>query len=172
MTSYGHVVRVSVRVYPGSRRAGIGGRYGSGEPPVLIVRVTARAVDGRANEAVIEAIATAFSVPARRVRVLVGLHRRDKLLEVLGGDPETLDVLLDPDRCQRTGSGDTEIAESCTARSPAPRGSQSLSGEVMALGESSRPGRATLSFFGVGLTFARHPASQSGGRLSGASGKR
>ena len=42
-------MRLTVRVYPGSRTDRVGGRYGRSEPPVLVVRVTARAVDGQAN---------------------------------------------------------------------------------------------------------------------------
>ena len=43
-------MRLTVRVHPGARGDEVGGRYGTGEPPVLIVRVAAPARDGQANE--------------------------------------------------------------------------------------------------------------------------
>jgi uncharacterized protein len=55
-------MRVNVRVYPGARRTTVGGRYGTSEPPILIVRVGAPATGGRANAAVIDAMAIAFAV--------------------------------------------------------------------------------------------------------------
>jgi uncharacterized protein YggU (UPF0235/DUF167 family) len=87
-------VRVNVRVYPGSRRVEAGGRYGTAEPPVLVVRVTARAIDGRANAAVIAAVADAFEVRPRGVRILAGDSSRNKVIEVDGADPMMLAVVL------------------------------------------------------------------------------
>jgi hypothetical protein len=41
----GAPLRVTVRVQPGASRAKVGGRYGDGEPPVLVVKVAARPVE-------------------------------------------------------------------------------------------------------------------------------
>jgi uncharacterized protein (TIGR00251 family) len=87
-------VRVNVRVYPAARRTNVGGRYGTAEPPVLIVRVNAPATDGRANAAVIEAIALAFSVKPRQVDLVAGQAHRDKIVDVAGADPAILTALL------------------------------------------------------------------------------
>jgi uncharacterized protein len=87
-------MRVSVRVYPGSRRTGVGGRYGTSKPPVLVVRVTAPAIDGRATIAVIEALATAFRVNRNNVSVVAGNSSRNKIVEVLDADPAVLASLL------------------------------------------------------------------------------
>ncbi len=88
-------MRVTVRVHPGSRRAAVGGRYGSGEPAVLGVWVTAPAVDGRANRAVQEALAEAFLVGRCSIRLLSGDRSRTKVFEVEGADPGRLARLLE-----------------------------------------------------------------------------
>ncbi len=88
------LMRVTVRVSPGSRRTEVGGRYGEAEPAVLVVRVSARAVDGKANGAVVAALADAFGVPTRDVRIVTGQRGRTKLLEIEGGDPERLAALV------------------------------------------------------------------------------
>lgn len=87
-------MRISVRVHPGARRTGVGGRYGEGEPPVLVVRVAAPAVDGRANEAVRRAVGEAFGVGRAAVRVVAGAGGRSKVLEVAGADPGRLEQLV------------------------------------------------------------------------------
>lgn len=73
-------MRVAVRVRPGSSRDLVGGTYGVDGP--LVVAVRARAVDGRANAAVVDAVAEAFGVRRSAVRLVRGATARDKLLEV------------------------------------------------------------------------------------------
>ena len=68
------------------------------EPPVLVVRVTAPAVDGKADAATIEALATAFGQPRRRVHSVAGERSRTKTVE-LKAAPETLASLLGVDGC-------------------------------------------------------------------------
>ncbi len=87
-------MRVTVRVYPGAPGEAVGGRYGDAEPPVLVVRVTARAIDGRANAAVIDALARAFGVARRDVGLFAGERSRTKVVEVEGGVPAVLAGLL------------------------------------------------------------------------------
>jgi uncharacterized protein YggU (UPF0235/DUF167 family) len=87
-------MRVSLRVHPGSNRTEVGGRYGGSDPPVLVVHVSAPAVDGRANLATIAAVADAFGVRRREVRVVAGAASRNKVVEVTGGDPAVLATLL------------------------------------------------------------------------------
>lgn len=88
-------MRVSVRVRPGAPRTSVGGRYGLGEPPVLVVRVQQRAVDGRANEAVVDALADAFGVTRAAVRITAGARSRTKLVDVEGADDQVLRGLLE-----------------------------------------------------------------------------
>lgn len=85
---------MSVRVHPGARRSEVGGRYGTDDPPVLIVRVAAPAVDGRANSALLEALAAAFGIRRRALTLVSGTTSRNKVVDVEGGDPARLDYLL------------------------------------------------------------------------------
>ena len=68
----------------------MGGRHGA---EALVVTVAARAVEGRANRAVIEAVAAAFGVRRSAVSVVVGQRSRDKVLFV-AGEPDTLRARL------------------------------------------------------------------------------
>jgi uncharacterized protein (TIGR00251 family) len=81
---------VQVRVRPGASRTSVGGRYGA---EALVVAVSAPAVEGRANRAVIEAVAAAFGVRRSAVSVLAGQRSRDKVLFV-AGEPDTLRARL------------------------------------------------------------------------------
>ena len=72
----------------------VGGRYGDGEPAVLIVRVSAPAVNGRANGALVEAMAEAFGVNRPGVVLVSGASSRRKVIEVGGADPGDLERLL------------------------------------------------------------------------------
>jgi uncharacterized protein len=74
-------VRVQVRVRPGSSRDAVGGRYGE---QALIVAVTARAVDGAANRAVIAALAAAFGVRKADVDIVTGASVRTKTVLIRG----------------------------------------------------------------------------------------
>ncbi|GAA0220018.1 DUF167 domain-containing protein [Cryptosporangium japonicum] len=67
---------VAVRVKPGASRPRVGGSHGS----ALVVAVTARAVEGRATRAVLEAVAEAFGVRPSSATLLAGRTSRDKLI--------------------------------------------------------------------------------------------
>ena len=73
-------VRVPVRVRPGASRTRVGGSYG--DDGRLVVAVVARAVDGKATKAALEAVADALGVRRRAVTLVSGATSRDKLLEV------------------------------------------------------------------------------------------
>ena len=70
--------RVALRVRPGASRTSVGGAYGDR----LVVAVGARAVDGAATEAALAAVAAAFGVRRRGVRLVTGTTSRDKVVEV------------------------------------------------------------------------------------------
>ncbi|MGH3253366.1 MAG: DUF167 domain-containing protein [Trebonia sp.] len=73
-------MRVPIRVKPGSARASVGGRRGE----ALLVAVTARAVDGKATEAALRAVAAAFDVKRRDVTLVSGAASRDKVIDIDG----------------------------------------------------------------------------------------
>jgi hypothetical protein len=60
----------------------------------LVVRVSARAVDGKATAAALAAVAAAFGVPPRAVTLVAGAASRTKIIEVAGADRAALDQLL------------------------------------------------------------------------------
>lgn len=78
------MARVSVRVKPGASRARVGGAYG--EPAALVVAVNAPPVDGRANVAVVKALADAFGVRPADVTVVAGHQGRTKVIEIDADD--------------------------------------------------------------------------------------
>ncbi len=88
-------IRFQVRVHPGAHRTVVGGRHGPDGAPALVVRVTAPAVDGRANRALVDALAEAFAVRKRAVTIVTGANSRTKLVEVAGVDQAAVAALLD-----------------------------------------------------------------------------
>jgi uncharacterized protein YggU (UPF0235/DUF167 family) len=60
----------------------------------LVVRVSARAVDGQATAAALEAVAAAFGVRRGAVTLVAGATSRKKIVDVPGADPAVLDRLL------------------------------------------------------------------------------
>ena len=84
------MVRITVWVRPGSARPGVGGQRDG----ALVVRVSARAVEGQATEAALTAVAAAFGVRRRAVTLVAGASSRTKIVEVEGADPGMLDRLL------------------------------------------------------------------------------
>lgn len=85
-------LRFTVRVKPGSARVSVGGRWPGG---ALIVAVPARAVEGKANEAVRTALAGAFGVRRAQVRIVRGDRARDKLVEIEPAPPDASRMLAE-----------------------------------------------------------------------------
>jgi hypothetical protein len=71
-------VRVSVTVVPNARAT----RVDQVEPGHLRVAVTAPPREGRANDALVRALAAHFGVPRSRVRILRGAGSRHKIVEI------------------------------------------------------------------------------------------
>jgi uncharacterized protein len=78
---------IPVRVKPGAARTKVGGRYDGPYGLALVVAVQAPAVDGRATEAAIRAVAEALGLRARDVVLRAGPTSRDKLLAVADPPP-------------------------------------------------------------------------------------
>ena len=84
------MVRITVRVRPGSARPGVGGEHDG----ALVVRVSPRAVDGQATAAALAAVAAAFGVRPHAVTLVAGAASRTKIVDVAGADPAALERLL------------------------------------------------------------------------------
>ncbi|HEY4626809.1 MAG TPA: DUF167 domain-containing protein, partial [Blastococcus sp.] len=83
-------MRVTIRVRPGARRTVVGGAHDG----ALVVRVAERAVDVRATEAALAAVAEAFGLRRRQVGLVSGVTSRTKVVDVDGGQPARLAELL------------------------------------------------------------------------------
>jgi uncharacterized protein YggU (UPF0235/DUF167 family) len=77
-------VRVPVHVKPGASRPRVSGAFGDR----LVVAVSARAVDGKATDSALAAVAKAFGVRRRHVRLVTGLTSRDKTVEIRCADAD------------------------------------------------------------------------------------
>jgi uncharacterized protein (TIGR00251 family) len=77
---------IAVRVQASARENSVVGLRDG----VLIVRVTAPAVEGRANESLSRLLAKRLRVPRSSVTVIRGQRSRDKVVEIEGLDPSTL----------------------------------------------------------------------------------
>jgi uncharacterized protein (TIGR00251 family) len=85
-----NAARIAVRLQPrASRDEIVGLRDG-----VLVVRVTAPPVDGRANQALCKLIARRAGVAPSRVSVVRGERSRDKLVQVEGVEADALAAVL------------------------------------------------------------------------------
>jgi uncharacterized protein YggU (UPF0235/DUF167 family) len=71
-------VRVCIHVRPGARTAGTGGPHGD----ALVVRVREHAIDGKATEAALRALAAALEINRRDIRLISGTTSRAKVVEI------------------------------------------------------------------------------------------
>ena len=71
-------MKISVKVKPGSKQNLVEriaeGRY--------TVRVKEKAIEGRANDAVVELLSEYFDLPRNRIMVIKGLKGRNKVIEL------------------------------------------------------------------------------------------
>jgi uncharacterized protein YggU (UPF0235/DUF167 family) len=74
---------VAIRVKPAASREGVRGCHQGPYGPALVVAVNAPAVDGRATEAAVRAVAKALRLRPADVSVKLGATSRDKLLNVV-----------------------------------------------------------------------------------------
>src|ERR1700728_3229522 len=83
-------MRITVLVKPGSARPGVGGEHDG----ALVVRVSARAVDGKGTEAALTAGGGSVGGPRSAVRLVSGALSRTKIVDIDAGDPRLLASLL------------------------------------------------------------------------------
>lgn len=81
------VTSLKVRVQPGSSRDEVIGWEGD----VLRIRLRARAVEGKANQSLLEFLARALGLRPRQVALIRGERSREKLVEVDLGSREEIE---------------------------------------------------------------------------------
>ena len=77
-------VSLAVRAQPGAKRTAITGLYGEGSAEQLRIAVKAPALEGRANEALIEFLAKTFGIAKSAVRLSAGELSRNKVFLLRG----------------------------------------------------------------------------------------
>ena len=82
---------VKVRVIPNAEDNEVVSRIGS----VLRVKVTALAIDEKANATLKNYLAEFFEVPSRRVNILRGANGREKTVEIVGRTEEQLKRVME-----------------------------------------------------------------------------
>ncbi|HAU1484599.1 TPA: DUF167 domain-containing protein [Legionella pneumophila] len=87
-TCKANVITLHVYVQPGAKSTEITGFYDG----LLKVRLAARAIKGRANEALQKFIALLFQVPIHQVKLVYGDKNKRKTMEIIGSliNPEHL----------------------------------------------------------------------------------
>lgn len=78
-------MRIRVKVNPGSKTEGVKQLA----PGMYQVRTRAPAEAGRANERVVELLAAAMGVATERVRIVAGLTKPLKVVEILDAEPRS-----------------------------------------------------------------------------------
>ena len=69
---------IELHVQPGAARSEFAGRHGER----IKVRLAARAIDGKANDALVEFLAAHYGVAKRNVRIVAGLKSRRKRVAI------------------------------------------------------------------------------------------
>ena len=83
------MITFNVRVIPRARKTECAGF----KDDVLVIRVAAPPVEGAANDALIEFLASTLHVPRRTVRILSGDHGRHKRISIDGVTSEHIRAL-------------------------------------------------------------------------------
>ena len=73
---------LDLHVQPGAKRSEFAGEHGGR----MKLRLAARAVEGKANEALVDFLAGYFGVPKRNVRIAAGLKSRQKRVVIEGAE--------------------------------------------------------------------------------------
>jgi uncharacterized protein len=91
-------VVVDVRVIPRAKKTQLAGVQPSraGMPPrrrtsdAVVIRLAAPPVEGAANDALIEFLATTLDLPRRNIKIISGEHSRDKRVSIAGASADAV----------------------------------------------------------------------------------
>jgi uncharacterized protein (TIGR00251 family) len=75
-------VQILIHLQPGARRTGVAGEFNGR----LKIAVSAPPLEGRANAALRDWLARQLGVPGSSIRIVSGMHGRDKTLRIDGID--------------------------------------------------------------------------------------
>ena len=74
--------RIKLRIIPNAKRSVVAGAHGD----AIKLKIAAPAIEGKANEALVEFLASTLGVPQRDVTILRGAKSRDKFIEITSLD--------------------------------------------------------------------------------------
>ncbi len=74
--------RLKLRIVPNAKRNEVTGEHGD----AVKIKVAAPAIEGKANEALLEFIAEKLGIHRRNLTLIAGEKSRDKLIEIAGLD--------------------------------------------------------------------------------------
>ena len=83
-------IALDIHVIPRARRTEVAGERDG----ALLVRLAAPPVDGAANDALIEFLATALGLPRRAIHIVSGEHSRRKRVTIAGMTAEQVRAIL------------------------------------------------------------------------------
>lgn len=86
----GPAALLKLRVIPNAKRSEVVGEYGE----AIKLKIAARAVDGKANEALLEFVADQLKVSRRTLELVSGEKSRDKTIAIEGLDLATVRTTL------------------------------------------------------------------------------
>ena len=86
----GNDLELRIRAQPGARQTEVNGLHGE----LLKIRVRARAIEGAANEALLEFLADELQVPRGRCELVSGEKHREKRIRVRGPDRSRCESVL------------------------------------------------------------------------------
>ena len=83
---------IAVHVVPRASKNEVSGRHGD----AIKIKLTAPAVEGAANEALLEYLAKKLGIAKRRIKIVAGERSRDKMVRVEAAEAHVVDCLLAP----------------------------------------------------------------------------
>lgn len=83
-------VVVDVRVIPRAKKTQLAGEARRRTSDAVVIRLAAPPVEGAANDALIEFLATTLDLPRRNIKIISGEHSRDKRVSIAGASADAV----------------------------------------------------------------------------------